>query len=51
MKILYVNLNILNERCGGRDNTKSSVATFPLRSIQKRMVGSMKCKQLKDINL
>ena len=38
MKNFYLNLDRLYERCGGKDNKKSSVAAFPLWSRQKRKV-------------
>ena len=36
MKILYLNLNILDIRWDGRGNKKSSVAAFPLWFLQKQ---------------
>ena len=52
MEILYLNLNILNERCGGSDTTKKELSCISIAiSSKKNCWIKLHVNKVKDINL
>ena len=45
MKILYLKINMFNERCGGRGNTKEQCSCISNVVSSKKMVGKVTQKQ------